>query len=347
VQIATQLSYVGRYDTIPDEASRLERAGVDLVWVAEPYGFDAVSLMGAIAVRTERIQIGSGILPLYTRTPSLLAMTAAGVDALSGGRCVLGIGSSGPQVIEGFHGVPFDRAVARTRETIEICRRIWRREEPLTNDGPIYPIPLPPGDGTGLGKPLKLITPPVRARIPIWVAALGERNVALTAELADGWLPLFLLPEKAEAVFGAALAAGVSKRAADLAPLEIAAGGVAFVGDRERARAILDQFARPLAALYIGGMGARGRNFYNELMVRYGYAAEAAAIQDLYLAGRRRAAEARVPDEFLELTNLCGTEGFVRDRIGAFRSAGVTVLNVTPAGDDAARLIDRIRTWAA
>ena len=347
MRIGMQLGYSDGFRAAVDRVPELEKVGLDLVWVAEAYGFDAVSLMGYLAARTERVEIGAGILPLYTRTPALLAMTAAGVDALSGGRCVLGIGASGPQVIEGFHGVPYDRPLARTREIVDICRTVWERSSPLTNDGPLYPVPLPAGRGTGLGKPLKLITKPIRSRIPIWVASLGSKNVELTAEIADGWLPLFFLPEQADAVFGDALAAGRASRAPELPPLEIAAGGVAFIGDADRCRRVLDRHARPVAALYIGGMGAKGKNFYNDLVRRYGFEAEAEEIQDLYLAGRTREAAARVPDTFLELTNLCGSEAFVRDRIAAYKAADVTVLNVMPAGDEPAALIERIKSWAA
>ena len=196
MKISTQLGYVGGFMETVAEVQALERAGLDTVWVAEAYGFDGVSLMGYLAAVTERVEIASGILPIYTRTPTLLAMTAAGVDALSGGRAMLGLGASGPQVIEGFHGVPYDAPVARTREIIQVCRKVWKRER-LEHQGRKYAMPLPEGQGTGLGKPLKLITHPVRDDIPITVAALGPRSVEMTAELADGWLPIFYLASKA------------------------------------------------------------------------------------------------------------------------------------------------------
>src|SRR6185503_16823184 len=224
MKLSTQLQYgddpVGQIEKVVD----WEKAGLDVVWVAEAYSFDAVSVMGYLAARTERLEIGAGILPLYSRTPALMAMTAAGLDALSGGRAILGIGASGPQVIEGFHGVPYDKPVARTREIIEICRKVWRRER-LTNEG-LYPIPLPEDQGTGLGKPLKLINHPRRADIPVWVASLGDKNVEMTAELANGWLPHILMPEKQEEVFGEALARGLAKRAPELGPLQITGGGI-------------------------------------------------------------------------------------------------------------------------
>src|SRR4051812_35473385 len=214
------LSTVLQYGDDPvrnaEAAVDLEKAGLDVVWIPEAYSYDAVSLMGYLAAKTERVEIGSGILPIYTRTPTLTAMTAAGLDALPRGRFLLGLGASGPQVIEGFHGVPYDKPVARTRETIEICRAVWRRER-IEHDG-LYTIPLPAERGTGLGKPLKMVTHPHRADIPIWVAALGDKNVEMTAELAQGWLPHIVVPEQLRAVFGPALAAGNAKRSAELGP---------------------------------------------------------------------------------------------------------------------------------
>lgn len=346
MQLSMQLSYAGGFKDSAAQAATLEKAGLDIAWVAEAYGFDAVSLMGYIAAKTERVQIAAGILPLYTRTPTLLAMTAAGIDALSDGRCILGLGASGPQVIEGFHGVKYDKPLARTREIVDICRKVWAREDKLTNDGPLYPLPLPEAEGTGLGKPLKIIAHPVRNRIPIYVAALGEKNVALTAEVADGWLPLFYLPEKAKEVFGPSLDAGAAKRDPGLGPLDIAAGGIACVGEFDEVKGILDMAARPMAALYIGGMGAKGKNFYNALVSRYGYEKEAAEIQDLYLAGKKQEAAAAVPDELLQLTNLCGPEGFVKERIAAYKEAGVTVLNVTPVAQDQAKLTEQLKAWS-
>ena len=187
---------IGRGDpgTLKKRARDYEGAGVDVLWVAELYGFDGPSLMGFLAAVTERVQIGSSILPFYSRSPALLAMTAAGVDALSGGRCILGIGASGPQVIEGFHGVPFDSPVGRAEEIIEICRAVWRRE-PIVHNGRNYQIPLPEGEGLGLGKPLKLIDHPVRDAIPVFVAATGPKNVENAARIADGWIPIFFSPE--------------------------------------------------------------------------------------------------------------------------------------------------------
>ncbi|MGH9137010.1 MAG: LLM class F420-dependent oxidoreductase [Acidimicrobiales bacterium] len=346
MKLSMPLSYAGGFKESVKQVADLEQAGIDLVWVAEAYGFDSVSLMGYLAARTERVTIAAGILNIYSRTPTTLAMSAAGIDALSDGRFELGLGASGPQVIEGFHGVPYDKPLGRTREIIEICRQVWAREEPVTHDGPLYHLPLPDGQGTGLGKPLKILAHPVRPRIPIHVAALGEKNVALTAEIADGWLPIFFLPERTKEVFGASLDAGAAKRDASLAPLEICAGGVAAVGEWGEVRPLLEMLGRPIAALYIGGMGAKGRNFYNALVTRYGYEAEAAEIQELYLAGKKNEAAAAVPLELLELTNLVGPASFVQERIAAFREAGVTTLNVTPVAPEPAKLVEKLKSWA-
>ncbi|HVQ23248.1 MAG TPA: LLM class F420-dependent oxidoreductase, partial [Candidatus Saccharimonadia bacterium] len=296
MRIGMQLGYSGGFKETVEELLDYERAGLDIVFVAEAYSFDAVSQLGYIAAKTERLEIASGILNTYTRTPTLMAMTAAGVDYVSDGRFTLGLGASGPQVIEGFHGVPYHAPLGRTREVVDICRQVWKREAPLEYDGKYYQLPLPPEKGTGLGKPLKFITHPVRDSIPIYVASLGPKNVEMTAELADGWLPLFYIPERAKDVWGADMAAGAAKRSADLAPLEVVAGGLVAIGEDA---AKVAEFARPMVALYVGGMGAKGRNFYNDLACRYGYEAEAKEIQDLYLDGKKEEAAAKVPDELL------------------------------------------------
>ncbi len=343
MQISMQLSYAGGFEESARQAVELESAGLDVAWVAEAYSFDAPSYMGYLAAKTSRVQIGAGILPIYTRTPTLLAMTAAGIDALSGGRCILGLGASGPQVIEGFHGVAYDKPLARTREIVDICRQVWKREAPLVHDGPLYHVPLPPEQGTGLGKPLKIINHPVRPAIPIYVASLGEKNVELTAEIADGWLPLFFVPEKAKDVFGASLSAGLAKRSPDLPPLSICAGGLCAIGDD--VDHVLD-FARPMVALYVGGMGARGKNFYNALVQRYGYEDAAKEIQDLYLDGKKQEAAAAVPRELLERTNLVGPEGYIKERLAAFKEAGVNVLNVTPIAERPTEVVEKLKAWS-
>ncbi|HEY5187108.1 MAG TPA: LLM class F420-dependent oxidoreductase [Actinomycetes bacterium] len=342
MRVSTLLQYAGNPREAADAVVALEDAGLDIIWVAEAYGFDSPTLMGYLAAKTERVQIGSAILNIYSRTPALIAQTIAGLDNVSGGRAILGIGASGPQVIEGWHGLPYDRPLGRTRELVELVRRALRREV-LTNEG-IFTLPLPPGQGTGLGKPLKMLTHPERPAVPIYVAALGVKSVESTAEIADGWLPYPYAPERARDVWGSALDAGTAKRSADLAPLEIAAGGMVAVGDD--VKALLD-LARPQFALYIGGMGAKGKNFYNDLVSQYGFAAEAEKIQDLYLEGHKKEAEALVPPDLLEMCNLVGPESYVKERIAAFRESGVTVLNVTPVDRDPAGLIRRLKEWTS
>jgi F420-dependent oxidoreductase-like protein len=319
----------------------LERVGLDTVWLAEAYSFDAPTLMGYIAAKTERVEIGSGILPIYTRTPTLTAMTAAGLDAVSGGRAILGLGASGPQVIEGWHGVPYDRPLGRTREIMEICRKVWRRE--VVEHHGIYHLPLPSGQGLGLGKPLKLINHPMRERIPIWLAALGEKNVELTAELAEGWLPFLVYPEKMDDVWGGALRAGKAKRSPELGELQITGGGfLALEQDMQpHARAA----AKAVTALYVGGMGAKSKNFYNTVLRRYGYPDVAETIQQLYLAGRKDEAAAAVPDELIDRTNLIGSPEYVRERIVALRESGITHLHVTPVSVDQVKLMAQAKEW--
>jgi F420-dependent oxidoreductase-like protein len=344
MRISMPLQYAGEPKPAVDQVAELEKVGLDTVWVAEAYGYDSPTLMGYIAARTERVRIGAAILPLYTRTPALIAQTAAGLDYLSDGRAVLGLGASGPQVIEGWHGVPYTKPLTRTREVVEICRKVWAREERLSYEGSVFTLPLPPSEGTGLGTPLKMINHPVRSSVPVYLASLGEKNVELTAEIADGWLPHLFIPEKADAVWGAALARGAARRDPALGPLEISAGGLLAIGEGEETRRLAD-FTRPMIALYVGGMGAKGKNFYNTLARRYGYEDAADRIQELYLDGRKDEAAAAVPDEMVELTNLVGPESHVRERVEAFRAAGVTHLNVTPVGDDPVRLIEKLRGW--
>ncbi len=340
------LNYAGGFKETAAELADFEKAGLDVVFVPEAYSYDAVSQLGYLAAVTDRIQLASGIMQLYSRTPTLTAMTAAGLDYVSDGRFALGIGASGPQVVEGWHGVPYDAPVGRTREIIEICRAVWRRER-LEYSGKHYQIPLPEGAGTGLGKALKLINHPVRERIPIIVAALGPKNVELAAELAEGWEPIFYYPEKAPEVWGPSLAAGKAVRDPALGPLDVIAQTALAIG--EDVKGLID-LIRPVQALYIGGMGAREKNFYNNLAVRYGYGSEAAAIQDAYLAGRKDEAAGLIPQELLESVSLIGPESYVAERVAAMRESGVTTLNVAPlASTHAARvaLIEQIRDLAA
>ncbi len=343
MKFGMQIDYAGGFAESAAKVADYEKAGLDIAWVAEAYGFDAPTFMGYLAAKTESITIGAGILPIYTRTPTLMAMTAASMDMLTNGRFILGLGASGPQVIEGFHGVKYDAPLGRTREIIDICRIVWKRER-VTYDGKYYQLPLPAGEGTGLGKPLKMIAKPIREDIPVWIASLGPKNVEMTAEIANGWLPIFYMPERANDVWGADLAAGMAKRDPNLGPLEICAGGLVAIGDD---KSDIAELARPMVALYVGGMGAKGRNFYNDLMCRYGYEEEATKIQDLYLEGKKDEAAALVPSEFLKLTNLCGPEGFVRERIEAYAAAGVNVLNIIPVGENPTAMIEKLKTWAS
>jgi F420-dependent oxidoreductase-like protein len=340
MRVGMMLNYAGGFTETVSELADFERAGLQIVFVPEAYSFDAVSQLGFIAARTERLEIASGILPIYSRTPALTAMTAAGLDYVSGGRFTLGLGTSGPQVIEGWHGVPYDAPIGRTRELIEICRMVWRRDR-LDYHGKHYELPLAAGQGTGLGKPLKLINHPVRERIPIVIAALGPKNVALAAELAEGWQPIFYFPERAGLTWGAALAEGAAKRDASLPKLDVIAAAPLAIGDDVTQ---LRDLTRPAFALYIGGMGARGKNFYHELACRYGYEDEANRIQDAYLAGRKDEAAALVPAELVEKTSLIGPLGYVKERLAVYREAGVSTLNITALGASHAQRVKDIET---
>ena len=343
MRVGMMLGYAGGFSETVDELADFERAGLDIVFVPEAYSFDAVSQLGFIAARTTRLEIASGILPIYSRTPALTAMTAAGLDFVSGGRFTLGLGTSGPQVIEGWHGVPYDAPIGRTRELVEICRMVWRRDR-LDYQGKHYTLPY--DGGTGLGKPLKLINHPVRERIPIVIAALGPKNFALAAEVAEGWQPIFYFPEKAAIAWDAPLAEGKARRDPALGTLDVIASAPLAIGDDVTG---LRDLTRPVFALYIGGMGARGRNFYYDLACRFGYESEADTIQEAYLAGRKDEAAALVPADLVEKTALIGPAGYVAERLEAFRAAGVTTLNVTPlAATHAARLadIERVRALA-
>ncbi|MGQ0480498.1 MAG: LLM class F420-dependent oxidoreductase [Pseudonocardia sp.] len=341
MKLSMPVTYAGDPLQTAAQVVAAEAAGLDNAWVAEVYTFDAPTMLGYLAAKTERVQIGAGILPIYSRTPTLIGMTAAGLDAVSGGRAVLGLGVSGPQVIEGWHGVPYDKPIARTRDVVEICRKVWLRE--VVEHSGVYTIPLAEGLGTGLGKPLKLINKPVRDRIPIWLAALGERNVELTAEIAEGWLPFLVLPEKLRDVWGAALDAGTAKRAPELGTLQINGGGVLALEEEYFGSA--EAAARGTTALYVGGMGARGKNFYNTVMCRYGYPDQAATVQDLYLAKEREKAAAALPADLIARTNLIGPPAYVRERIAALREAGITHLHVNPIGSDPVKLLAQVKEW--
>ncbi len=345
MKLGTTINYVGDFAKSVDKVVELEQAGVDVVWVAEAYSVDAVSQVGYLAAKTERIEIGTGILNVYSRTAAAMGQTAAGLDMVSNGRFILGLGASGPQVIEGFHGVAYEKPMARIREYIDVVRMTLRRE-PLVYEGKTVTIPLPEGDGTGLGKPLKLINHPVRNEIPIWWASLMPLSVKATAQKADGWLPVFFLPDEFQRVWGDDLKAGTAKRDPALGRLDIGAGTTVAIGEDlvgEAADPILDM-GRPTTALYWGGMGARDKNFYNTIAKNYGYEEEAVNIQDLYLDGHKDEAAAAVPRDFLERSTLVGPESYVKERLGVWKEAGVTVLNVNvPPGHDAPGTIGKLK----
>ncbi|MFL6089128.1 MAG: LLM class F420-dependent oxidoreductase [Aeromicrobium sp.] len=342
MKLSSALMYAGNPRDAADQVGALEKAGLDTIWVAEAYGFDSPTLMGYLAAKTETIEIGAAILNVYSRTPGALLQTAAGLDNVSGGRAIIGLGASGPQVIEGFHGLPYANPLGRTREIIDLIRSGLRRE-PLVHEG-TFNVPLTKEQGavTGLGKPLKLLVTPERSSIPLYIAALGEKSVSGAAAYADGWIPFLYHPERAASVWGDSLAKGTAKRQDGLAPLEVVAGGMCAIGEGPETKALLD-FARPLVALYVGGMGARDKNFYNTLFRQYGYEKEAEEIQNLYLDGKKKEAEAVIPLEFLEAMNLVGPESYVKERIEAFRESGVTNLQITPVAEDAPALVTRVK----
>lgn len=292
---------------------RAEALGYDSVWAAESWGTDAVTVLAWMAAHTSRIKVGSAIMQIPGRTPANTAMTAATLDLMSGGRFLLGLGTSGPQVVEGWHGQPWGKPLGKTREYVEIVRATLRREL-VEHDGEHYRIPYHGPGESGLGKPLKLMLRPLRAEIPIYLAAIGPKNVALAFEIADGWLPIFVVPERFEAVYGTPPAG-----------FEIAATVNVMVGDDVDA---LRNALKPHVALYVGGMGAKGKNFYNALVSRYGWEAEAAQIQELYLGGRQREAIAAVPDELVDAVSLVGPKERIRERLEAWRETPVTTLLV-------------------
>jgi F420-dependent oxidoreductase-like protein len=345
MKLSMAINYSGGFKEAAQQVVDLEKAGLDVVWIAEAYSFDAISQVGYLAAITDRVEIATGILNVYSRTAALMAMTAAGCDFISDGRFILGLGASGPQVIEGFHGMPYEKPMVRIKEYIESCRMIWKREQKFEFHGQTVNVPLPEGQGTGLGKPLKLINHPVRPNIPIWWASLMGLSVTATAELADGWLPIFFDPEKFHDVWGDELKKGLAKRDPSLGQLQISAGGMLAIDEKltGEARSKILDFARPSAALYIGGMGARDQNFYNKICQKYGYEKEAIEIQDLYLDGKKDEAAAAVPAQMLENTHLVGPKSYIKERIAAYKEAGVTILSVNPVGGDPVKAIETLK----
>lgn len=319
-------------------AQLADRLGFHSVWTAEAYGTDAITPIAWMMARTEQVRFGSAIMQMPARTPAMTAMTAVTLDLMSGGRFLLGLGLSGPQVVEGWHGQPYGKPLVRTREYVEIVRTILRRDAPLEHHGAHYDIPYRGPGATGLGKPLKLIVHPPRADLPIYLAAIGPKNVALCAEIADGWLPIFFSPERVRDTYGAALDAGFAAAGNGKGPtdFDIAPTVTVIVGDDVEQ---LRGFVKPMLALYIGGMGARGRNFYNDLACRYGYEDAARRIQDLYLDGQKREAAAAVPDALVDEVALIGPRERIAERLDAWREAGVTTMILGAQQDEALTLM--------
>jgi F420-dependent oxidoreductase-like protein len=306
-----------------DMSKEADRLGYDSIWAAEAYGSDAATVLAWIAANTIKAKIASGIFQMPARTPAMTAMTAATLDNISVGRFVLGLGISGPQVVEGWHGQPFDRPLRRTREYVEIVRKALARET-LRYDGEIYKLPRPDGPG----KPLKLIIQPAQDRIPIYLAAIGPKNTSLTFEIADGWLPTIFAPDHLD-VFRPSMEEGAARGGRSIADVDIAPmTSLAIYDDIEEARDML----RPYLALYIGGMGSRDKNFYNQLVTRYGYGDEAFEIQNLYLSGKQAEAMAKIPADLIDKVALCGPKQIVKERLAVYREAGVGTLLVSPVG---------------
>ena len=320
------LGYAAGQMQLPIElVQEADRLGVHSVWTAEAYGSDAVSPLAWLGALTERIKLGTAIMQMPGRTPANAAMTAMTLNQLSGGRFLLGLGLSGPQVVEGWHGVSYAQPLLRTREYVAIVRAIFRREAPLTFEGRHYQIPYHGDDATGLGKPLKS-TLKADPNIPIYLAAIGPKNVELAAEVADGWLPIFFAPERYDAVFKPHVDAGLAKAGKMMANFDIAPTVSVVINDNLD---VCYNMLRPMLALYVGGMGARGKNFYYDLAARYGFEDAAAEIQNLYLSGDKGGAMARVPAELIDAVALVGPRERVRERLALWRNSPVTTLNMT------------------
>ena len=326
MRLGLMLGYAGRRIELPLElVKEADRLGVYAVWTAEAYGSDAVTPLAWLGAQTEYIKLGTAIMQMPGRTPANAAMTAMTLNQLSGGRFLMGLGLSGPQVVEGWHGVSYKRPLTRTREYIDIVRQIFRREARMRLDGKIYQIPYRGDDATGLGKPLKS-TLEAAPDIPIYLAAIGPQNVELTAEIADGWLPIFFSPDKYAETYQPHIDAGLAKAGKSMTDFDIAPTVSVVLNDNLD---ICYNMLRPFLALYIGGMGAKGKNFYHDLACRYGYEAAANEIQDLYLAGEHGAAMMKVPPELIDEVALVGPRERIKERLSRWRDSPVTTLNMT------------------
>lgn len=343
MKLCTMMMFDGNPARLTSQILDLEAAGVDMVLIPEIYGFDQVSVLGYIAAKSERIELMTGIANVYSRSPALIASTAAALDALSGGRFTLGIGSSGAQVVEGWHGVPFTKPLGRTRDVVDICRKVWSGDK-VTHDGSAVTLPLPSDEGTGLGKPLKFMNRIARADIPIVIASIGPSNVEMTAEIADGWQPIHFVPDRFDRVWGDALAAGRAKRPDQLGALSIFGDAQLAIGEGAEV-ADAREAARNHVGFYVGGMGAKSKNYYNDLFRRYGWEDEAEKIQDLFLAGQRAEAMAAVPDEYVDSANLIGTESHIRERLAVYAGVGVTHLTVNATGSNSLDDLAALKSW--
>jgi F420-dependent oxidoreductase-like protein len=321
-----------------DLAQEADRLGYHSGWTAEAYGTDAVTPLTWLMAKTERMSFGTAIMQMPARSPAMTAMTAATLDLMSNGRFLLGLGASGPQVAEGWHGDRYGKPLGKTREYVDIVRTILRREGPLEHHGDHYDIPYSGADASGLGKPLKIIVHPLRADIPIYLAAIGPKNVELSAEIADGWLPIFFSPTRLRETYGDALDAGFARAGGgkSLASFDIAPTVTVIVGDDLDG---LRGMIKPMVALYVGGMGARGKNFYNDLACRYGYEAAAKEIQDLYLDGKKAEAIAAVPDEMVDEVSLLGPRERIAERLDAWKESGITTMVMGAAQPEALQLM--------
>src|SRR5215510_857178 len=336
MKLGINIGYSGGRVELPlDRVLEAEHLGYDSLWTAEAYGSDAVTPLAYLAAKTTRIKLGTGIMQIAGRTPAMCAMTMSTLDALSGGRVLVGLGLSGPQVIEGWHGMPYDKPVARLREYVQILRKIWAREEPVALDGQAYQLPYHGPGATGLGKPLKSILH--SRQLPVYLATMQPLSVRATAELADGWLPIWFSPQRLD-MFRPAIEEGFKRAGTGKSwkDFDIAAGCTVIIGDD--VRACLAQM-KPNLALYVGGMGAKQKNFHNEMITKYGYGEVAARIQELYLSGRKAEAVAAVPDELCDEMSLCGPETRIRQRYKAWEDAGVTTMLVQTGQREALHLM--------
>ncbi len=326
IRLGLNIGYSGAAIELPMEMiGEADRLGFYAVWTAESYGSDAVAPLAWIGAQTRQIHLGTAIMQMPARTPANTAMTAMTLDQLSGGRMLLGLGLSGPQVVEGWHGQPYGKPLGKTREYVSIVRAILKREKPLVHSGEHYQIPYQGADATGLGKPVKSILHG-RADLPIYLAAIGPKNVELAAEIADGWLPIFFSPRHYDAVYREHIEAGFAKAGdKSYAQFDIAPSVPVIVGDDvESCRNVV----KPILALYIGGMGARGKNFYNDLACRYGYAEAAKTVQDLYLAGDKGEAMNAIPDALVDDVALCGPKERIAERLALWRACPITTMNI-------------------